>query len=165
MGAGYHGGFGNTKGAQSHQTNIEEKQKNSLIDSKIVSEMERNHVKFTKANLVFTTKDKTGQIIFLETGNDGAGLKHIQQRHIQDFVEKHKIQAQQITEHIHSVFKYGDLEYSRLTLKNGKEGFERLYKYKGNYYLLSGVGTNGFVVSAYPLDIETAQKHIRRYKK
>jgi hypothetical protein len=80
-------------------------------------------------------------------------------------VEKHKIQASQISEHIYSVFTQGDLEYSRITTKNGKEGFERLYKYKGEYYLLAGVGTDGFVVSAYPLDNKTAEQHIRRYKK
>lgn len=60
MGAGYHGGFGNTKGLKSHQQVVEEKQKKNLIDPKIVSEMERNNIKFTKSNLVFTTKDKTG---------------------------------------------------------------------------------------------------------
>ena len=136
-----------------------------MIDPKIVSEMERTNVKFTKENLVFTTRDKTGQIIFLETGSSSAGLKHIKQRHAQDFIDKHNIQLAQVTEHIYSVFTNGNLEYSRITLKKGKEGFERLYTYKGNYYLLSGVGTNGFVVSAYPLDAETAQKHIRRYKK
>lgn len=101
----------------------------------------------------------------MENGNDNAGLTHIKQRHALDFVNKHKIQVSQVTEHIHSVFTNGDLEYSRVTTKKGKEGFERLYKYQGHYYLLSGVGTNGFVVSAYPLDFETAQKYIRRYKK
>lgn len=71
----------------------------------------------------------------------------------------------QLSKHIYSVFTNGDLEYSRFTIKNGKEGFERLYKYKGEYYLLSGIGINGFVVSAYPLDNKIAQKYIRRYKK
>lgn len=169
MGAGYHGGFGKTKGNTSHNSgeNIENNlsQKECLIDKNLVSEMEKNKVKFNKENLVFTTKDKTGQLIFLETGTEGAGLKHIEQRHTKDFNEKHNIQVLQIPKHIYSVFTQGDLEYSRITVKNGKEGFERLYKYKGEYYLLSGVGTNGFVVSAYPLDDKTAQKHIRRYKK
>ncbi len=167
MGAGYHGGFGKTNGDKTHQKNLEtaKNASNNLIDKNIVSEMERNNIKFTKENLIFTTKDKTGQLIFLEKGNSSAGLKHIEQRHTKDFVEKHKIQASQVSKHIHSVFTQGDLEYSRTTVKKGKEGFERLYKYKGKYYLLSGVGTNGFVVSAYPLDDKTAKQHIRRYKK
>ena len=167
MGAGYHGGFGHTDGEKTHQKNLETTKKSSisLVDKNIVSEMERNNIKFTKEDLIFTTKDKTGQLIFLEKGNSSAGLKHIEQRHTEDFVEKHKIQASQVSKHIHSVFTQGDLEYSRTTVKKGKEGFERLYKYKGKYYLLSGIGTNGFVVSAYPLDDKTAKQHIRRYKK
>ena len=167
MGAGYRGGFGHTNGDKTHQKNLETTKKSSisLVDKNIVSEMERNNIKFTKEDLIFTTKDKTGQLIFLEKGNSSAGLKHIEQRHTEDFVEKHKIQASQVSKHIHSVFTQGDLEYSRTTVKKGKEGFERLYKYKGKYYLLSGVGTNGFVVSAYPLDDKTAKQHIRRYKK
>ena len=167
MGAGYHGGFGHTNGEKTYQKNLETTKKSSisLVDKNIVSEMERNNIKFTKEDLIITTKDKTGQLIFLEKGNSSAGLKHIEQRHTKDFVEKHKIQASQVSKHIHSVFTQGDLEYSRTTVKKGKEGFERLYKYKGKYYLLSGVGTNGFVVSAYPLDDKTAEQHIRRYKK
>ena len=167
MGAGYHGGFGHTNGEKTHQKNLETTKKSSisLVDKNIVSEMERNNIKFAKEDLIFTTKDKTGQLIFLEKGNSSAGLKHIEQRHTEDFVEKHKIQASQVSKHIHSVFTQGDLEYSRTTVKKGKEGFERLYKYKGKYYLLSGVGTNGFVVSAYPLDDKNAEQHIRRYKK
>jgi len=167
MGAGYHGGFGKTNGSKTHQKNLEtlKKSSNSLIDKSIVSEMEKNKIKFAKEDLIFATKDKTGQLIFLEKGNCSAGLKHIEQRHAKDFVEKHNIQVSQVSKHIHAVFTQGDLEYSRTTIKNGKEGFERLYKYEGKYYLLSGVGTNGFVVSAYPLNNKTAEQHIRRYKK
>lgn len=29
-------------------------------------------------------------------------------------------------------------------------GFERVYIYENNYYIIIGVGTNGFIVSAYP---------------
>lgn len=134
-----------------------------LGDIKLIKELEKKKVKYRKEELLFITKDKSGQILFLEKGNNGAGFKHIE-NHKQNFVEKHKIQEEQIKKHLYSVFTYGDLEYSRTTLRKGREGFERLYKYENQYYLLSGIGTNGFVVSAYPLDEENAQKHIRRYK-
>lgn len=29
-------------------------------------------------------------------------------------------------------------------------GFERVYSYQGNYYIVIGIGTNGFIISAYP---------------
>jgi len=34
--------------------------------------------------------------------------------------------------------------------RKGKNGFERIYKYIGKYLIISAVGTNGFIVSAYP---------------
>ena len=30
-------------------------------------------------------------------------------------------------------------------------GYERIYKYKGERLVLVGVGTNGFIISAYPI--------------
>ncbi len=31
-----------------------------------------------------------------------------------------------------------------MVLRNGRNGFEKLYNYEGKYYLLSGIGTNGY---------------------
>lgn len=33
----------------------------------------------------------------------------------------------------------------------GKWGYERCYEYKGNYYIMTGIGSNGFIVTAYPI--------------
>lgn len=44
--------------------------------------------------------------------------------------------------------------------------YEKLYNYynyRGQYYLLTGVGTNGFIVTDYPIDKAVALKLIRRY--
>lgn len=30
-------------------------------------------------------------------------------------------------------------------------GFERVYYYEGSYYVMTGIGTNGYIVSAYPI--------------
>lgn len=32
----------------------------------------------------------------------------------------------------------------------GKTGYERDYYYNGKYFVVTGIGTNGFLVSAYP---------------
>ena len=49
MGAGYHGGFGKTKGNSSHEIKEQPKKKppkeKSLIDKNLVSEMENNQIK------------------------------------------------------------------------------------------------------------------------
>lgn len=34
------------------------------------------------------------------------------------------------------------------------ENFERVYKYQGSYYILAGIGSNGFLVSAYPINMK-----------
>ncbi|MBQ8374869.1 MAG: hypothetical protein IJX98_04765 [Clostridia bacterium] len=150
MGAGYHGGFGSTKGAKSHQKAVEEKQKNSLIDPKIVSEMERNNIKFTRTNLVFTTKDKTGQIIFLEIGKDDAGLKHIQQRHTREFFEAFSVKKEDIPHFLYKVVREGNIVDNHIEIRNGRQTITKVYDYQGNYYILTGVGTNGFIVTARP---------------
>lgn len=46
----------------------------------------------------------------------------------------------------------------------GKIGYEKDYNYDGLYFVVTAVGRNGFIVSAYPLDNGTTQKYIRRYK-
>lgn len=43
-------------------------------------------VKFNAADVLFVTKDKSGQMIWLEKGNDLAGLKHILNKHADDFL-------------------------------------------------------------------------------
>ena len=38
-----------------------------------------------------------------------------------------------------------------VSIGSGRQGYERVYEYKGNYYTMTGIGTNGFIVSAYPV--------------
>ena len=46
-----------------------------------------------------------------------------------------------------------------------RDGIEKLYSHNGNYYLLTDIGTNGFIVSAYPIDEKEAIKLKEMYKK
>lgn len=103
--------------------------------------------------------------MWLETGNVAAGLKHILFRHENDFITKHKIKKEEIASHLKNIFSNGTVIYSRIINKNNHQGIEKLYKYKGKYYLLPGIGTNGFIVSGYPIDKETAITLKRRYGK
>lgn len=109
----------------------------------------------TKINLkdvVFIQKDKSGQIIWLEKGNEISGLKHIQ-KHTDDFVAKHKIQPKHLIGHLKNIIQKGMIiNVSEKTLSNGKKGLEKIYIYKGKYYALGAVGTNGYIVSMYPID-------------
>ena len=151
MGSGISGGYSNTKGASSSS-------------EALVKQLEQSGVKFSKKDMVFVTKDKTGQVVWLEKGNESSGLQHIVSRHADDFQSKHGVSKSQISNHLNDVFTSGKVEYSRITQKNGRAGYERLYSYNGKYYLQTGVGTNGYIVSAYPISKEVAIKLIERYK-
>lgn len=54
----------------------------------------------------------------------------------------------------HIVLDHSDGQVVSNTLKitNGRQGFERIYYYDGKHYVLTGIGTNGFIVSAYPIE-------------
>ena len=158
MGAGYHGGFGHTDGEKTHQKNLETTKKSSisLVDKNIVSEMERNNIKFAKEDLIFTTKDKTGQLIFLEKGNSSAGLQHIldgngdKEGHAEDFKRAVGISREEIPNYLHKVITHGTIIKEEVKTFGGKTGYERDYYYNGKYFVVTGIGTNGFLVSAYP---------------
>lgn len=158
MGAGYHGGFGKTTGAKKHQKTIESCKKTSenLIDEKLVSEMERNNVSFTKDNLVFTTRGKSGQIVFLEKGNSNAGLQHIldgngnKAGHAEDFKRAVGINRKEIPDYLHKIITHGTIIKEVVKTFGWKIGYERDYYYNGKYFVVTGIGTNGFLVSAYP---------------
>ena len=158
MGAGYKGGFGHTNGEKTHQKNLEATKKptNSLVDKNIVSEMEKNKVKFTPKDLIFTTKDKSGQIVFLEKGNSSAGLQHIldgngnNAGHAEDFIRAIGISREEIPNYLYKVITHGTIIKEEVKTVGGKTGYERDYYYNGKYFVVTGIGTNGFLVSAYP---------------
>lgn len=151
MGAGYHGGFGKTYGNSTHKDNGTSyiSQKN-LINENIVFEMQKNRIKFTKENLVFVARDKTGQIVFLEKGKDDAGLKHIQNRHAMEFFEAFGVKSGNIPHYLYKVVTNGNIADNHIEIRNGRKTVTRVYDCQGNYYILTGIGTNGFIVTARP---------------
>ena len=56
------------------------------------------------------------------------------------------------------------LEYFKIVKRKNKDGYERLYSKDGKYYIVAGVGLNGFIVTAYPLNEKEAKDLIRRNK-
>lgn len=141
MGTGIHGGFGNTHGAK---------------NADLIAALESAGVKFTKQNIVFITKDKTGQIVWLETGNELAGLQHILDGngrtpgHATDFERAFGATREAIPDYLHKVITDGIVVSNELKKVGSREGYERIYYYEGNHYVITGIGTNGFIISAYP---------------
>jgi len=106
-------------------------------------------VKFNEEDVIFTTKDKSGQLIWLEKGNNLAGFEHIK-KHTNDFVKKHGIKAKDLLSHIKDIIENGEIVSSRIVLRNGKLGLEKRYLYNNKYYVLGAIGINGYVVTMYP---------------
>lgn len=132
MGGGNFGGFKNTKG--------------SLKPEYLMEELRNSGVKFNEEDVVMVTKTKKNELVWLEKGNDSKGLKHIVDGHERDFKNKFGVNKESIPSTIKDIFQNGKEINSRR--KNG--GLEKVYLYKGEYIVITGVGTNGFIVSVYP---------------
>ena len=72
--------------------------------------------------------------------------------HADDFKNKFGVTRENIPFFLKKVITEGSLISSRTNkIGNGRVGIERIFKYKGKYFLLTAIGTNGFIISAYPI--------------
>ena len=139
-----------------------------LVKEDMINILTELNVKFNKDDLILVTKDKTNQIVWLEIGSNRKGLKHIlygdgDDGHIYDFINYLNIQESQIIDTIKDVISNWKVEYSIIVIRNGKDGYERMYS-KDDKYMLAGIGLNGFITSIYPFNKNKAIERIRRYK-
>ena len=109
MGKGECKEFENTFGA-TENTLFEPQEKEQLIDPDLVLELKDNKIKFTESDLLFVTKDETGQTIFLETGNKSSGLEHIKYGdgsksfgHLEEIKSHFKIKEEEIPKILYNV--------------------------------------------------------------
>ncbi|MBR0383245.1 MAG: hypothetical protein IJH61_00980 [Eubacteriaceae bacterium] len=108
--------------------------------------------------MVFIVRDQTGQIVWLEKGSSSAGLKHIldgkdgNPSHAKDFERAFGVQRENVGAYLKTIIKNGSVINNQLVdISDGNQGYERIYEYKGNHFIMTGIGTNGFIVSAYPI--------------
>lgn len=158
-------GVGTSPQGRVTQGDFDNKIKEQLQKDNMLQPLIEAKVKFNADNVLFVTKDKSGQMLWLEKGDDGAGLKHILIRHADDFYDKHNVSRENVAIHLKNIIINGNIEYSRLIKRGNHGGIEKLYSYNSKYYLLLGAGTNGFIVSAYPIKEKEAIKLKVRYKK
>ena len=150
QGSKYGGGTGlSTRGGKT----LSQKQENKIINKDpILKQIVNSGAKINVKDVVFTAKDKSGQLVWLEKGNKTSGLEHIKSKHQSDFVSKHNIKASHLTTHLKRVVSKGTIVSSRtVKLSNGRVGYEKVYSYRGKYYTLGAIGTNGYIVSMYPI--------------
>lgn len=119
-----------------------------MIGRELLSELKNLNVKFTEEDIVFITKDKEGKLIWLERGNENAGLKHILANHGVDFETAYNIKSDEISLYLHATLTNGKVISSVASKVKG--GLDRVYEYDGKYYTFVGMGDNGYIVTAFP---------------
>ena len=150
QGSKYGGGAGlSTRGGKT----LSQKEENKIINKDpILKQIVNSGAKINVKDVVFAAKDKSGQLVWLEKGNKTSGLEHIKSKHQSDFVSKHNIKASHLTSYLKRVASKGTIVSSRVVkLSNGSVGYEKVYSYRGKYYTLGAIGTNGYIVSMYPI--------------
>lgn len=132
-----------------------------LIDPAHIEEMKKKGVNFTEENVVMTVKDREGNLMWLETGDTNAGLIHIlygngqKPGHADDFKNAFGASISNVPTIMKSIISSGVLVSNKeRLLPSGRTGIERIYSVDGKHYLLTGVGTNGFIVTAHPVEID-----------
>ena len=134
-----------------------------LIDNDLIKELEKSGEKLTREDMQFITRDKTGQIVWLEKGSSSAGLKHILQGngttkgHAGDFKRAFGISEADLPSFLRRVISKGNVVSSTLKQVGKRMGYTRVYDYGDAHLVLTGIGTNGFIITAYPVKRSDAQ--------
>lgn len=148
-------GAGTSPQGRLSQGNVDAKVR-ELTKNQMIEQLTKAGVKFNLSDVLFVIKDQTGQLVWLEKGNKYAGLEHIlhgnerSTGHAADFKKALGLEPDQIPEYLQKVLTYGNVISNTIKPIGKRMGFERIYSYERNYYIVTGIGTNGFIISAYP---------------
>ena len=72
--------------------------------------------------------------------------------HAKDFEKAFGVKRNDVGSYLKKVIQNGTVISNKIvSIGLGRQGYERVYEYKGNFYTMTGIGTNGFIVSAYPV--------------
>lgn len=92
----------------------------------------------------------SSKTLFLETGSSKAGLTHIWKRHGGDFKKLLNVDsADQLQKYLYKIMSQGEHYIWAYQLTN-HGGLEIVYIINENLYLHVAIGSNGFIVTAYP---------------
>ena len=115
-----------------------------LKPADLMEELANSGVKYTEEDVLMVTRNSNGDLLWLENGSRTSGLTHILERHEIDFYNKG--------------FSPEEVPGLLQTLVNGKHvdvqlndrGYHAVYEYGHDSFRVI-YGTNGYVVSFYPL--------------
>ncbi len=115
---------------------------NKLLKSDLLDELSKSGVKYSPDDVVMITKNTSKDLLWLEYGNNKAGLTHIEIRHAADFSKRG---IKNIPE-----FIYDMLKKEPISIVESSRGMNAIYLMNGKKYLIA-YGKNGFIVSVYPI--------------
>ena len=119
------------------------KETSSLKPQKLLDELAESGVKYNLNDVIAVTKTVDGKLVWLEKGNEQSGLKHIVNSHAINFSDR---EITDIPAFLNRVVSTNPIK----TGSNAKGLFAE-YVVNGNKYRVA-YGTNGYIVSFYPVD-------------
>jgi len=111
--------------------------------SGLLDELASSGVKYNPYDVVAVFKNADGKLMWLENGNSKAGLTHILERHADDFTSQGINDVPKLLKDV--------LATQPIKIGSNAKGLFADYVLNGYYYRVA-YGTNGFVVSFYPID-------------
>ncbi len=142
---------GTNGSAQLTIENSEAKSKSAeLEEAALISELKSSGVKISEKDVIFATKDRTGQIVWLENGNDSVGLKHIIREHGSQFNGK-GISNTEIPNYILEAIRKGNI-VGYQGKKNPRDIYEFTYRGRKQRVAVQ-ISSNGFIVGANPKSV------------
>lgn len=113
----------------------------------LIDEVVSKGIKITPDNVVLITRDSNNKIVWLETGNNSAGLQHIINAHGKEFNGK-GISNSDIPNYILEAVHQGNV-----IGKQGKRNPRTVYEFTYNgekHRVAVQIGSNGYIVGANP---------------
>ncbi len=113
----------------------------NLKPQALMDELAESGVKYNPDDVVMITKTPGGKLLWLESGNEASGLKHIVDGHAADFTAKG---ISDIPGFLNRALQSTPIETGSTT-----KGLYAVYSIEGQNYTVA-YGTNGYIVSFYP---------------
>lgn len=114
------------------------------LKPELLNELAKSGVKYTAEDVMMVTKMADGKLVWLEKGSESAGFQHIVSGHLDDFI-KRGISKDDIVDTLYKAIETKPIETGS---KNG--GRWAKFELDGKKYMM-GYGSNGFIVSFYPI--------------
>ncbi|MFW5444481.1 MAG: hypothetical protein ACKE51_09275, partial [Methylococcaceae bacterium] len=117
------------------------------VKNELLGELSNQGIKHTPENVIDIAKTQEGRIVFLEAGNNSAGLKHIVNKHVDDFI-KRGITKDQIPDAVMTAVTKG-----KIVGHQGAGAGRPIYEFQFNgqtQRIAVTTSNNGFIVGANP---------------